>query len=102
VDVPSMIEGLESAYRAGREDADREWADKIRSIHAPREVVSYSAGLRVLKTQCGYCADLCHSRSGLGCDSPDAPWPCETAELLEADQPVGSGVVQPVEERQPE
>jgi hypothetical protein len=27
--------------------------------------------------QCGYCAEQCHSRSGLGCDTPaDAVWPC--------------------------
>jgi hypothetical protein len=72
----------------------------IIDLHEPREYVTYLK--HVTYWQCGYCADLCHSRSGLGCDSPDAPWPCETAELLEADQPVGSGVVQPVEERQPE
>jgi hypothetical protein len=25
---------------------------------------------------CEYCASLCHSTSGMWCDSPDAPWPC--------------------------
>lgn len=25
---------------------------------------------------CACCEELCHSRSGLMCDSPDAPWPC--------------------------
>lgn len=31
--------------------------------------------------QCGHCMELCHSRSGLGCDDPDAPYPCETVTL---------------------
>jgi hypothetical protein len=25
---------------------------------------------------CEECESLCHSYSGLGCESPDAPWPC--------------------------
>lgn len=32
--------------------------------------------------QCAYCAEQCHSRSGLSCDMPDAPWPCATVRLL--------------------
>jgi hypothetical protein len=31
---------------------------------------------------CDYCNSLCHSRSGLMCDSPDAPYPCDTVRLL--------------------
>jgi hypothetical protein len=31
---------------------------------------------------CRHCTDLCHSRSGLGCADPDAPFPCETVSLL--------------------
>lgn len=27
--------------------------------------------------RCYDCADMCHSYSGLNCDSPDAAWPCE-------------------------
>ncbi|MCW2768535.1 MAG: hypothetical protein JWO11_4494 [Nocardioides sp.] len=32
--------------------------------------------------QCEHCASLCHSRSGLACESPDAPYPCETVRLV--------------------
>jgi hypothetical protein len=31
--------------------------------------------------QCDHCMQLCHSESGLGCDDPDAPYPCETVTL---------------------
>jgi len=31
---------------------------------------------------CGGCQELCHSRSGLSCDSPDAPWPCAEVRAL--------------------
>ena len=42
-----------------------------------------SAGLPIARPQCAYCAGLCHSRSGLGCDDPiDALWPCDTVRLL--------------------
>lgn len=34
--------------------------------------------------QCDHCMDLCHSGSGLACDSPDAPWPCPTVVLVAA------------------
>lgn len=27
--------------------------------------------------RCYDCADMCHSYSGMNCDSPDAAWPCE-------------------------
>ena len=27
--------------------------------------------------ECEHCKSLCHSHSGLGCDVPDAPWPCQ-------------------------
>jgi hypothetical protein len=42
--------------------------------HAPRRAYDYEADVT---HQCEYCASLCHSHSGLGCDSPDAPWPCD-------------------------
>lgn len=33
------------------------------------------------RVRCEACAELCHSRSGLGCDDPaDAMYPCETVE----------------------
>lgn len=47
----------------------------ILDLHSPR---SDYQGRQV----CEYCADLCHSRSGLGCDDPDAPYPCDTVRLL--------------------
>lgn len=56
-------------------DAKRQLLD----LHEPRPSGSI---IRSGPTQCGYCADLCHSRSGLGCDSPDAPYPCDTVRLL--------------------
>lgn len=31
---------------------------------------------------CDGCEELCHSRSGLGCDSPDAPYPCAEVRSL--------------------
>lgn len=34
--------------------------------------------------QCEFCAWLCHSRSGLGCDDPDAPYPCDEVRDLAA------------------
>jgi len=34
------------------------------------------------KFQCRECASKCHSRSGLSCDQPDAPWPCEILRAL--------------------
>lgn len=43
---------------------------KIVERHKP--VRSWSGGA----LQCEHCADLCHSRSGLGCEDPDAPYPC--------------------------
>ena len=35
--------------------------------------------------QCGHCAELCHSTSGLGCGDPiDAVWPCPTVLAIRA------------------
>jgi hypothetical protein len=45
-------------------------------LHAPRADQDHAGS-----TVCDHCHDLCHSRSGLGCDSPDAPYPCETVSL---------------------
>ena len=40
--------------------------------------------------QCGHCAELCHSTSGLGCDDPiDAVWPCPTVAAIH--QALGEG-----------
>jgi hypothetical protein len=58
---------------------------RILDLHAPAPT-NYVEGRYVpgepTGLQCGHCAELCHSRSGLGCDSPDAPYPCETVQLL--------------------
>lgn len=48
----------------------------VLNLHAPRQ---YSDGTQL---QCGHCADNCHSFSGLGCDSPDARWPCSTVRAV--------------------
>jgi hypothetical protein len=56
---------------------------KLLDLHEPREYVTYLK--HVTYWQCGYCAGLCHSRSGLGCEQPvDALWPCDTVRLLAA------------------
>ena len=35
--------------------------------------------------QCGQCAELCHSTSGLGCEDPiDAVWPCPTVTAIQS------------------
>jgi hypothetical protein len=51
---------------------------RLLDLHEP--IPSCSAGI----LQCRHCADLCHSGSGLSCDSPDAPYPCPTVRLLAA------------------
>lgn len=56
--------------------AEVETKRRILDLHAP--AADYKD-----RVQCGYCASLCHSRSGLGCDEPaDAMYPCETVSLL--------------------
>ena len=47
----------------------------IIDLHAP---VADGEG----RLQCQHCSGLCHSRSGLSCDDPDAPFPCETIRLI--------------------
>lgn len=49
----------------------------ILDLHEPR--VDYQRRL-----VCDYCDRLCHSRSGLGCEDPDAPFPCDTVKHLAA------------------
>jgi hypothetical protein len=58
--------------------AEVEAKRRILDLHAP-----FTQPYGSKHVQCGHCADLCHSRSGLGCDDPvDAPWPCPTVRLL--------------------
>lgn len=62
----------------------------LREVDAKRRIVELHGPLQLPATnyrptmlQCEYCASLCHSRSGLGCDQPiDAPWPCDTVRLM--------------------
>jgi hypothetical protein len=51
---------------------------RLLDLHEP--IPSCSAGI----LQCRYRADICHSGSGLSCDSPDAPYPCPTVRLVSA------------------
>lgn len=44
---------------------------RVLTRHEP--VDAYPSGA----VKCEYCASLCHSLSGLQCDNPDAPWPCD-------------------------
>lgn len=56
----------------------RDLAAKRRMLHLHSPLADYKG-----RVQCEYCAGLCHSRSGLGCDDPaDAMYPCNTARLL--------------------
>lgn len=68
-----------------RIDADRQ----ILALHKPTQVqvlrtVVDGQWIKETASGCQYCAELCHSRSGLGCadDGLDAPWPCETIRIL--------------------
>lgn len=57
----------------------------LREVEAKRRILDLHAPVPTFhhdQPQCEYCASLCHSRSGLGCDSPDAPYPCDTVRLL--------------------
>lgn len=63
----------------GWEDDIDTWRVALRAVvelHAPRQH-DFSEAL-----QCVHCADQCHSGSGLGCDSPDAPYPCDTIQVI--------------------
>lgn len=55
---------------------------KLLVLHSLITTHNWSAGLRIPVQQCDHCADLCHSRSGLMCESPDAPWPCPTVRIV--------------------
>lgn len=52
-------------------------------LHAPTQVTTYGAGLPIQVWVCGHCANLCHSRSGLGCDEPrDGHYPCADIQAI--------------------
>jgi len=65
--------------------ADLDAKRQIIELHSP-EPSHYVNGRFIFDEpgtpQCEYCASLCHSRSGLSCDDPDAPYPCDTVRLL--------------------
>lgn len=58
-------------------------ADAIRRYEGELEVLERHAPYPVSGgIGCDHCTRLCHSRSGLGCDSPDAPYPCDEIRSL--------------------
>lgn len=68
---------LSSIRLALSETGGRDPFAELRELHNP--TTSWSG-----KKQCAHCAELCHSRSGLGCEDVDAEWPCPTIEILDA------------------
>ena len=62
-DIPALVAAVEA----------------VLELH--KEVGSWRSGVY----QCGQCAELCHSTSGLGCEDPiDAVWPCPTVVAIQA------------------
>ena len=62
-DVPALVAAVEA----------------VLELH--KEVGSWRSGVY----QCGQCAELCHSTSGLGCEDPiDAVWPCPTVTAIQS------------------
>ena len=62
-DVPALLAAVEA----------------VLELH--KEVGSWRSGVY----QCGQCAELCHSTSGLGCEDPiDAVWPCPTVTAIQS------------------
>ncbi len=81
--VAHAVTALAVKFNHGRVLAEVEAKRRILELHAPcvdgRD-----------RAVCEYCSSLCHSRTGLMCDDPDAPYPCDTLRLLAiayADQP---------------
>jgi hypothetical protein len=79
----TSVPGWADAVHIARHDPARVLAEveakrRLLDLHEP-----YQALYGVAKVpQCSHCSELCHSRSGLGCDNPDAPYPCPTVRLL--------------------
>lgn len=65
--------------------AEVEAKRRILDLHKPQPS-QYLDGVYVpgepVGQQCEYCASLCHSYSGINCETPDAPYPCPTVGLL--------------------
>lgn len=60
-----------------QELADVEATRRILDLHQPTSHPDHPGAI-----VCEHCNDLCHSETGLMCDSPDAPYPCLTVRLL--------------------
>jgi hypothetical protein len=59
-------------------------ARALAEVDAKRRILDLHAPSTDHKSRavCQHCSELCHSRSGLGCDDPDAPYPCPTVQLV--------------------
>ena len=53
---------------------------RMLAVHAPEPAGGSARTPGTL--QCRHCTALCHSRSGLNCEAPDAPWPCTSVLML--------------------
>jgi hypothetical protein len=77
---PMTCSEVEQLYADAMAERDRLEAAvaRVRGLHQPYQTED--------RTQCDHCMELCHSRSGLSCDTPyDAPWPCPTIEALDGE-----------------
>lgn len=60
-------------------------AERLAEVEAKRKLLDLHAPFtdHAGRVRCDHCSELCHSRSGLGCDEPaDAMYPCPTVSLL--------------------
>lgn len=76
-DAPARISAHIARWEPTRVLREVETKRRLLAGHEPCETY---LGVR----QCGACADMCHSETGIGCDYPDAPWPCDNVRLLAA------------------
>jgi hypothetical protein len=76
-DYPSEFNEQVMADHICRFDRTRVLAE----VDAKRRIIDLH-GPTADGAQCDWCASLCHSRSGLMCEQPDAPFPCPTLWLL--------------------
>ena len=75
-----LIKDLDACIK-GAEYGPYEWGFKalraIAELHKPFKD-SWKEEM-----QCGYCVNLCHSETGLGCEDIDGIYPCDTIEAIE-------------------
>jgi len=83
---PGWLAGVDIFVSSARWRAEIDAKRRILELHAPEASTNWVNGEYVpgepTGLQCVHCARLCHSTSGLSCESPDAPWPCPTVLLL--------------------